>query len=242
MTQAINKTKKYLSNLLSKLTENFNASLFIFSIVFLSLSILAFIYLYMMPHHSPDIPDFPTLTVEPQSHGNEEKKITEEIFIKYFDAFQYNYSAYVALNEETWDFTKKVIILLILSIIVMISLFSAVLYNWLLDRKKLTIWYRSGFACERLEFLDGNRVRLNSTEIILNKTQLETLKKLALSRVEKEALHPTELSTDNATQMIKRLREELGAKILEKTLIKNHRGKGYWIEVKPEKIKGLNDD
>ena len=60
---------------------------------------------------------------------------------------------------------------------------------------------------------------------------------LTLKRIDGEPLHPSDLPGDNGTQMIKRLREELGGRLIEQSLIKSRRGKGYWAEVDPENIK-----
>ena len=112
------------------------------------------------------------------------------------------------------------------------------LYLWAKDRKKMAAWKEIGFACDRIEFLQSNRIKLNHTELLLNKSQYCTLQKLVKSRIQGEALHSIDLG-ENATQIVKRLREELGSKLLEKTLIMNHRGKGYWIDIDPKKIKGI---
>lgn len=112
------------------------------------------------------------------------------------------------------------------------------LYLWGKDRKKMAAWKEIGFACDRLEFLQSNRIRLNHTELLLNKSQYCTLQKLVRSRMQGKALHGIDLG-ENATQIVKRLREELGSKLLEKTLIMNHRGKGYWIDIDPKRVKGI---
>lgn len=135
-------------------------------------------------------------------------------------------------------FMAAVLGLLTIGLLVSSFMLWVVLYFWNQDKKKMIVWQEVGFACERLEFLEGNRVRMNHTELILNKSQYLTMQKLVSSRMEGEALHGIELG-ENATQVIKRLREELGSKLLEKTLIMNHRGKGYWFDIDPKKIKGL---
>lgn len=130
-------------------------------------------------------------------------------------------------------------ILGIMTVIILVSilLIGTILYLWKEDRKKMTTWKEVGFACERLEFLQASRVKINQTELLLNNSQYLTLQRLANSRMAGEALHGIELG-DNATQVVKRLREELGSKLIEKTLIMNHRGKGYWVDIDPQNIKG----
>lgn len=106
------------------------------------------------------------------------------------------------------------------------------------DLKKLDSWRESGFFCERLEFLPANRVKLNNIELELNKTQIENLQKLAHHRIKGKPLHSLDMG-DHAVQSIKRLREELGAKFIEKSFVKVRRSEGYWLEVDAGKIHGL---
>jgi len=107
-----------------------------------------------------------------------------------------------------------------------------------LDLKKIDLWRESGFLCERLEFLPANRIKLNNLELELNKTQIENLKKLAHHRIIGKPLHSVDMG-DHAVQSIKRLREELGAKFIEKSLVKVRTKEGYWLEVDAGGIYGL---
>lgn len=134
-------------------------------------------------------------------------------------------------------FMTTVIGMLVAELIIVLILLRSLLKSWEIDRIKISTWRDTGFACERIEFLSGNRVRINNTELILNQAQSTILKQLIESRIKGEALHTADINGGNATQVIKRLREELGSKILEKTFIINHRGRGYWIDVEPSKVK-----
>jgi DNA-binding response OmpR family regulator len=116
------------------------------------------------------------------------------------------------------------------------------MYSWSQDKRKLALWREHGLVIERLEFLAGNRLRLNNIELELNRAQMQTLRELATKRLADEPLHPAELPGDNGTQLIKRLREELGARLLEKSLIQNRRGKGYWLDMEPSHIRILEED
>ncbi len=107
-----------------------------------------------------------------------------------------------------------------------------------LDLKKIDQWRESGFLCERLEFLPANRIKLNNLELELNKAQIENLKKLAHHRIIGKPLHSVDMG-DHAVQSIKRLREELGAKFIEKSLVKVRTKEGYWLEVDAGGIYGL---
>jgi len=107
-----------------------------------------------------------------------------------------------------------------------------------LDLKKIDQWRESGFLCERLEFLPANRIKLNNLELELNKAQIENLKKLAHHRIIGKPLHSVDMG-DHAVQSIKRLREELGAKFIEKSLVKVRTKEGYWLEVDSGGIYGL---
>jgi len=106
------------------------------------------------------------------------------------------------------------------------------------DLKKIDQWRESGFLCERLEFLPANRIKLNNLELELNKAQIENLKKLAHHRIIGKPLHSVDMG-DHAVQSIKRLREELGAKFIEKSLVKVRTKEGYWLEVDAGGIYGL---
>jgi len=112
------------------------------------------------------------------------------------------------------------------------------MYLRTLDLKKIDQWRESGFLCERLEFLPANRIKLNNLELELNKVQIENLKKLAHHRIIGKPLHSVDMG-DHAVQSIKRLREELGAKFIEKSLVKVRTKEGYWLEVDAGGIYGL---
>ncbi len=153
-----------------------------------------------------------------------------------------SFGEYVGLVELTFEFLSKVIGVLIAALILTIGLFASQMYIWAQDKRKLARWQETGLVVERLEFRSGNRLRVNNIEIELNRAQFTTLKELVNKRKTGETLHPADLPGDNGTQMIKRLREELGARLLEKSLIKSRRGKGYWIEIDPSQIKDEEDE
>lgn len=148
-----------------------------------------------------------------------------------------SFTHYVNHVNFTTAFLTTIIGMLVAELIVVLFLLWRLLKSWQADRDQIGAWRDIGFACERIEFLSGNRIRINNTELILNQAQLMVLKQLIESRIKGEALHTADIAGSNATQIIKRLREELGSKLIEKTLITNHRGKGYWIDVDPSKIK-----
>lgn len=190
------------------------AVVFASSLMFLSISYYAF---------TIEIPEFPDLRLPVQDQ-------------KALDSALDNY---VTIVDFVLAFMTTIIGLLVGGILMGVVLVGVLLYIIVLDKKKLFAWQEAGFSCERLEFIGDGRIRLNNTEIMLNKTQFTTFKSLLESRLKGEALHPADIPSENATQTIKRLREELGAKLIEKTLIVNHRTKGYWVEVDPKHIKGL---
>ncbi len=148
-----------------------------------------------------------------------------------------SFEIYVGLVNTVIAFLTTVIGILIAALLLIIILLGAQLFLWAKDRRKLTDWQHSGLVVERLEFMSGNRLRINSTEIELNRAQYHTLKELINKRIAGDPLHPSELPGDNGTQMIKRLREELGGRLIEQNLIKSRRGKGYWAEVDPDNIR-----
>lgn len=147
-----------------------------------------------------------------------------------------SFEQYVRLVSLTFEFMTTLIGVLIMALVLTLILFAVQLYSWSLDRRKLAEWRDHGLVVERLEFLAGNRLRLNNMELELNRAQLQTLKELASKRSQDLPLHPADLPGDNGTQSIKRLREELGARLLEKSLIQNRRGKGYWLLMDPQHI------
>lgn len=147
-----------------------------------------------------------------------------------------SFAEYVGLVNTAIQFLTTIIGVLITSLLLMIILLGAQMYLWRKDRQRLDKWQSMGLVIERLEFLSGNRLRINSTEIQLNRAQYTTFNELINSRLKGETLHPSELTGDNGTQMIKRLREEMGGRIIEKTLIKSRRGKGYWAEIDPDNV------
>lgn len=148
---------------------------------------------------------------------------------------------YTDMVDLVITFMTTVIGLLLAVMLLGVALVGTLLYILAADRKRMQSWQEIGFACERLELIDKTRIRLNNTELILNKAQSETLHSLVDSRLKGEALNAVDIPSENATQSIKRLREELGAKLIEKTLIVNHRGKGYWLDIDPRKIKQFDD-
>jgi hypothetical protein len=109
------------------------------------------------------------------------------------------------------------------------------MYMWSRDRKKLNLWKEAGFLCERLEFLPANRIKINNIELELNKTQIDTLHMLVTQRLQGKLLHSLDMG-DHGVQAIKRLREELGSKFMEKTLVKVRKREGYWVEVDSSNI------
>ena len=116
------------------------------------------------------------------------------------------------------------------------------MYSWSRDKRRLALWREQGLVIERLEFLSGNRLRLNQMELELNRAQMQTLRELVTKRQADLPLHPADLPGDNGTQLIKRLREELGARLLEKSFIQNRRGKGYWLDMEAAHIHVLEDE
>ena len=142
---------------------------------------------------------------------------------------------YVQVNAKSFDVMKVTISILALTLLLTLILLGAQMYMWTCDRKKLVRWKESGFLCENLKFLPGNRIKLNNIELELNKTQIENLKKLAAKRVEGKPLHSLDIG-EHGVQAVKRLREELGARFLEKTLIKVRKREGYWLEINAEHI------
>lgn len=131
--------------------------------------------------------------------------------------------------------------ILVVTIILLLMLLGFQMLSWQKDRRKLEQWRETGFMCERLEFLPANRLKLNNIELDLNKTQIENLKKLAAHRKEGKPLHSLDIG-DHGVQSIKRLREELGAKFIEKSLIKVRKREGYWLEVDANNIHKLPDE
>ena len=121
------------------------------------------------------------------------------------------------------------------AIILTLILLLSQAYMWSKDRRKLELWRESGFLCERLEFLPANRLRLNNIELELNKTQIDNLIKIAKSRKQGKPIHTLDIG-DHGAQSTNRLREELGKKFIERSLIKHRKREGYWLEVDPERI------
>ena len=144
-------------------------------------------------------------------------------------------SQYIQMNAESFELMKSTIFILFVTLLLTLILLSAQMYMWACDRKRLIKWKKSGFLCENLEFLPANRVKLNNIELELNKTQIENLRKLADRRREGKPLHSLDIG-DHGVQAVKRLREELGARFLEKTLIKVRKKEGYWLEIDSENI------
>lgn len=142
---------------------------------------------------------------------------------------------YTKQSSKSVEGSRTIIFILALCLLAIIILLGSQMYMWARDRKMLSYWKRAGFLCERLEFLPANRIKLNNLEIELNKTQIETLKKLVKGRCEGKPVHALELG-EHGVQTIKRLREELGARFMAQTLIKVRKREGYWIEVSPDCI------
>lgn len=153
-----------------------------------------------------------------------------------------SFGPYVGLVNNITEFLTTIIGILIVALLLTVGLLGAQMYLWNKDRRRLSNWQNSGLVIERLEFLSGNRLRLNGTEIELNRAQYTTLTELVTKRLAGEPLHPGDLPGDNGTQMIKRLREELGGRLIEQSFIKSRRGKGYWAEIDPENIRFKTGD
>lgn len=148
-----------------------------------------------------------------------------------------SFSHYVWLVNRALQFLTTVTGILIAALLLIIVLLGIQMFLWGKDRRKLADWQNSGLVVERLEFLPGNRLKINGLEIELNRAQFNTLQELINKRMAGETLHPSDLPGDNGTQMIKRLREEMGGRLIEQSLIKSRRGKGYWAEVEPENVR-----
>lgn len=145
---------------------------------------------------------------------------------------------YVGQVDSMIDFMTMVLGVLLAALIIILLVLVMQMRGWNDDRKRLMVWRETGFVCERLEFLPANRLRINNLEIQLNRTQMDSFKKLVSKRQEGSPLHALDIG-DHGVQAIKRLREELGAKFLEQAFIKARKGEGYWLEVELDKIKGL---
>ncbi len=148
-----------------------------------------------------------------------------------------SFEQYVWLVNRALQFLTTVTGILIAALLLTVILLGIQMFLWSKDRRKLADWQNSGLVVERLELLSGNRLKINGLEIELNRAQYGTLKQLINKRMQGENLHPSDLPGDNGTQMIKRLREEMGGRLVEQSLIKSRRGKGYWAEIDPENIK-----
>lgn len=153
-----------------------------------------------------------------------------------------SFEEYVRLVSLTFEFMTTLIGVLIAALVLTLILFGVQMYSWSQDKRRLALWREQGLVVERLEFLTGNRLRLNSIELELNRAQMQTLRELVIKRQADLPLHPADLPGDNGTQLIKRLREELGARWLEKSLIQNRRGKGYWLDMEPSHIHLLDEE
>lgn len=149
------------------------------------------------------------------------------------------YGQYLTYVNTSFRFLSTVIAILLATIIILLVLLALQMYAWHKDRERLLKWKESGFLCELLEILPGNRLRLNNIEIQLNRAQLETLCQLVQKRLDNMPLHALDMG-EHGVQAIKRLREELGSKFLEKALIKVKKGEGYWLEVDPTSVRGFN--
>ena len=152
-----------------------------------------------------------------------------------------SFEEYVRLVTLSFQFMTTIIGILIAALVLTLMLFGVQMYSWSQDKRRLAQYRAAGFVVERLEFLTGDRLRLNNLELELNRAQMQTLKELVLKRQAALPLHPADLPGDNGTQLIKRLREELGARLLEKSLIQNRRGKGYWLDMDVHHIHLQND-
>lgn len=153
-----------------------------------------------------------------------------------------SFEHYVWLVNRALQFLTTVTGILIAALLLTIILLGIQMFLWSKDRRKLADWQNNGLVVERLEFLSGERLKINGLEIELNRAQYSTLKELINKRLQGETLHPSELPGDNGTQMIKRLREELGGRLVEQSLIKSRRGKGYWAEIDPENVRIRGED
>ncbi len=151
------------------------------------------------------------------------------------------YQAYIAQNSLTFRFMSTAMGILMATLIFVLILLALQMYAWHADRKRLLAWRENGFLCERLEFLPGNRIRLNNIEIQLNRTQQENFRQLVLKRLHHLPLHALDIG-EHGVQSIKRLREELGGKFVEQALIKVKKGEGYWLEIEPSSVHGLMPD
>lgn len=156
----------------------------------------------------------------------------------YRDGFSILLTQFSTYASQTLTLVTLIIGILMATIILLLILSVSQVYMWNRDRKLLEVWREAGFMCERLEFLPANRLKLNNIELELNKTQIENLKKLARHRTENKPLHSLDIG-DHGVQAIKRLREELGSKFIEKSLVKIRKGEGYWLEVDANRIHGL---
>lgn len=76
-----------------------------------------------------------------------------------------SFGEYIGLVELTFDFLTKVIGVLIAALLLIIVLLGVQLYLWNQDRRKLTKWRETGLVVERIEFLAGNRLRINNIEL-----------------------------------------------------------------------------
>lgn len=146
-------------------------------------------------------------------------------------------SNYEAATQGTINLLGTVISILSILLLSVLAVFLMQMRVWNLDKRKLNKWQEQGIIYERLEFLSGNRLRIDNIEIEVNKAQMQTLMELVKSRVDGNPLHSADIQSDNGAQMIKRLREEIGCRLIEKTFIKNQRGKGYWLNIEPVNIK-----
>ncbi len=153
-----------------------------------------------------------------------------------------SFEHYVWLVNRGLQFLTTVTGILIAALLLTIVLLGVQMFLWSKDRKKLADWQNSGLVVERLEFMSGHRLKINGLEIELNRAQYSTFKELINKRMQGETLHPSELPGDNGTQMIKRLREEMGGRLVEQSLIKSRRGKGYWAEIEPDNIRIRSED
>ncbi|MEZ5478893.1 MAG: hypothetical protein R3E95_15870 [Thiolinea sp.] len=100
-----------------------------------------------------------------------------------------SFGFYVGLVNTSIRFLTTLIGILVAALFLTIILLGIQMYLWSKDRRKLADWQNSGLVVERLEFLSGNRLRLNGMELELNRAQLNTLHELVKKRIAGEPLH-----------------------------------------------------
>lgn len=139
--------------------------------------------------------------------------------------------AYIAENHRVHNILLMNITILIVVCLVLLIVSSISIWHWIEIKSINSSIQKRGVFFNYIEVSEEGRIKIDDIELSLNRCQVQTFLQLIHAHQSGKILHAIDINKENGAIMIKRLREELGARLLEKLFIVSQYGVGYRLNI-----------